>query len=112
MSDPIVCKTCGFHGESENDTKGSFGIEVILWLCFIIPGLIYSLWRLSTRRPVCPKCSSSEIIPIDSPLGNQLMRKIAPEAAISLIAPYRPTTGRRGGLAWRIGKFIAKIKSR
>jgi hypothetical protein len=109
MSELVVCKACGHHGKSTSATKGSFWIEVILWLCFLIPGLIYSIWRLNTRHSVCPKCGSSDIIPSDSPIGLQLIKTNATEAAPSLLTPYRSTTGRRGGFAWMIGRFFAMI---
>ena len=49
----VVCKACGVIGEAKRATRGSFGIELILWLCFIVPGLIYSLWRGTTAYKVC-----------------------------------------------------------
>lgn len=61
------CVTCGHQGEPEKDTPGSIWIEVILWLCFLIPGLIYSVWRLNRRHEVCRACGSKELIPHDSP---------------------------------------------
>jgi hypothetical protein len=107
MADQVVCKACGFHGEPGTVTKGSFAVEVILWLCFLIPGLIYSFWRLSSRHENCPKCGSSEIIPIDSPIGQKLMAEIAPQTLATLPERYRPTTGKRGGLAWKLGKMFS-----
>jgi len=35
-------------------TKGHFALEFVLWLCFLVPGIIYSIWRLTTRRETCP----------------------------------------------------------
>jgi predicted RNA-binding Zn-ribbon protein involved in translation (DUF1610 family) len=110
MADDVICKTCGFHGSSTTATKGSFLIEVILWLCFLIPGLIYSIWRISSRSDACPKCGSSEVIPIDSPLGRKLMQEIAPTELAAYVAPYRPTTARKGGIAWQIGKLFGSLK--
>jgi DNA-directed RNA polymerase subunit RPC12/RpoP len=42
-------------------------MEVLLWLCFIVPGIIYSVWRLASRYQGCQKCGSKRIIPVDSP---------------------------------------------
>jgi hypothetical protein len=106
MSDSVVCKQCGHYGEPERHTKGSIWIELVLWLCFIIPGLIYSIWRLNTRANVCAKCGSTELLPIDSPLGRKLMQEVAPAALAVHETPYRPTTGRKGGLAWKLGRMI------
>lgn len=61
------CMTCGADGEGATRTRGSIGIEVVLWLCFLVPGLIYSLWRLSSRRQVCATCGSESIVPYSAP---------------------------------------------
>jgi DNA-directed RNA polymerase subunit RPC12/RpoP len=35
----------------------------VLWLCYIIPGLIYSIWRRSGAPSVCPTCNKETLIP-------------------------------------------------
>jgi ribosomal protein S27AE len=67
------CSRCGSVAIPVAHTKGSFLIELLLWLCFLLPGIIYSAWRLNTRSQVCPKCGSSEIIPADSPRAKEIM---------------------------------------
>ena len=37
MSEEIVCTSCGYVGESKTITKGSMGVEIILWLCLLKP---------------------------------------------------------------------------
>jgi hypothetical protein len=69
----MVCTQCGHHGFTLAKVKGSTGIELILWLCFLIPGLIYSVWRLSSRRPVCTACGSSALVPPSSPVGQRML---------------------------------------
>jgi hypothetical protein len=44
----MICQDCGAQGTPKSHTRGSILIELVLWLLFIIPGLLYSLWRLST----------------------------------------------------------------
>jgi len=68
-----ICPHCGYLGDSKIVTKGSFWIELVLWIFFIIPGVIYSLWRLTSRASVCPSCGAAGMIPIDSPRGNLLV---------------------------------------
>ena len=70
---PRVCTTCGHHGVPVRTTRGSFPIEVVLWLCFIVPGLIYSLWRISTRTQACAACGATTLVPDDSPVGRKLL---------------------------------------
>jgi len=68
-----VCTMCGFVGAPRKVVRGSFWIEIILWLMFIIPGLVYSIWRLTTKKQVCPKCKNPTMIPIDTPMGQKFM---------------------------------------
>lgn len=69
----MVCQNCGTRGEPKTVTKGSIAIEIILWLCLIIPGLIYSVWRLTTKQPCCPACGQTSMIGINTPKGRQLI---------------------------------------
>lgn len=70
-----VCTNCGHVGSPFYEAKGNPAIEVLLWLFFLIPGLIYSLWRSQSRYPVCPKCQSPHMIPGDSPKGKKLLEE-------------------------------------
>ena len=74
---PLVCTTCGHHASPKAATRGSFLIELVLWLMFLVPGLIYSLWRLSTRQQQCAACGSTALVPPDTPAGRKLLRENA-----------------------------------
>lgn len=65
--DAVYCTTCGSEAPAKSVTKGSIGIELILWLLFLVPGLIYSIWRLTTKHRACKVCGSTVIIPPQSP---------------------------------------------
>jgi hypothetical protein len=54
--------------------KGSILIELLLLCFFIVPGIIYSIWRLNTRQKICPKCKNPSMIPSDSPVGAKLLQ--------------------------------------
>lgn len=75
MAKELICSACGTTGKPKTETRGSFFIEVILWLCFLIPGMIYTVWRLTTRRKVCRACSAHQLLPLDSPAGKALAAK-------------------------------------
>lgn len=79
----IVCNQCGFVGNGKVIKKGSGGVEIILWLCFLVPGLIYSVWRSSSKHSTCPKCNSTNLIPSDSPKAHGLMREHLTEEQIT-----------------------------
>ena len=70
-----VCPNCGYVGKPKVKIKGSFAVELVLWLLFIVPGLIYSIWRYSGKYYSCPKCGYENMIPADSPRGRKLIRE-------------------------------------
>lgn len=63
----MYCQACGDTSSGKSHTKGSIIIELFLWLCLLLPGLIYSIWRLSSRQRVCPTCNNPGLIPTNSP---------------------------------------------
>jgi hypothetical protein len=72
----LFCTRCFTLCWPKTATKGSFLIELILWLMMIFPGLLYTVWRLTTRQKVCPSCGCSELIPKSSPRVNALLASI------------------------------------
>jgi len=73
-SSTMVCTQCGSTG-TESHTKGSFLIEVVLWLFMCLPGLLYSIWRLTTRGQVCRTCKCDRLVPANSPEGQRLLSR-------------------------------------
>ena len=67
----MVCTTCGSLVSPRSKTPGSFWIELLLWAFFIVPGVIYSVWRLASIQKVCPKCGGKNLVPPDSPVGQK-----------------------------------------
>jgi len=80
MEAKFICKDCGFMGGTKKIIKGSILVELFLWLLFLLPGIIYSIWRGNTRKKVCAKCGNSNIVPVDSPVGIDLANKYYPKA--------------------------------
>ena len=70
-----ICTYCGFKGRQIIVTQGSAIVELMLWLCFIIPGLIYSSWRLSSRERLCPGCQNNTMILLSTHLGQKLQKE-------------------------------------
>lgn len=73
----MICPDCGSRGEPKQIARGSTVIELFLWLCFIVPGIFYSLWRLSGKQPGCPSCGQTGMIKVSSPRGQQLISAAA-----------------------------------
>ena len=68
-----VCKSCGSRTYGRKKTQGSIGIEIILWCLMIVPGLIYSMWRVCSRKFVCHVCNHSDLIPSNTPLAQKII---------------------------------------
>lgn len=81
MAKDLVCTSCETVGPSKRVTKGSLLIEIFLWLCFLVPGLLYSLWRLTTRYDACRSCLSTTLIPSNSPAGQKFLKKLSGSGA-------------------------------
>ncbi len=48
---------------------GSSWVSLVLLIPFVIPGVVYQVWRMAMRRPVCPRCGSPALIPGEAPLA-------------------------------------------
>ena len=70
--DELICANCYTVGMPRKYTKGSFWIEVLLWLVFFPVGLIYSIWRLTSRTWVCRHCGAGSMVPLQTPAGKML----------------------------------------
>ncbi len=66
---------CGHVGIIKRSIKGSGGVEFVLYLFFIIPGIIYSVWRRSGNDEVCAICKSSELISLKSQEAQNFLNK-------------------------------------
>lgn len=67
---------CGTIGQPVKYTPGSIWIEILLWCMFIIPGVIYSVWRLASKTKVCAVCKKDTMIPLETPLGQKIYREM------------------------------------
>lgn len=61
-SHSYYCNACGNY-TSTAMRKGNGWIELILYLCWLIPGILYSIWRRSGSPNVCPICKSNGLVP-------------------------------------------------
>jgi len=75
MAKQMVCPNCGTVAVPQKYTKGSFVMEVLLWLLFLVPGLIYSLWRMTTRYKGCPACKAANVIPLGTPRADEILAR-------------------------------------
>src|SRR6266542_5990046 len=59
----MICTNCGLRGTPRNYTRGNTYIKVMTW-------------PLSTfaRYQGCPRCGAENMVPVDSPRGQELAR--------------------------------------
>ncbi len=75
MDNQYLCTNCGYMGKAKTITRGSLGIEIALWLLFLFPGFIYTLWRFTSKFKGCSKCNKDSLIPADSPKAQAVINK-------------------------------------
>jgi hypothetical protein len=73
----MICNNCYYQGQPKSITKGSILIEILLWILFFPIGIIYSVWRLSSRYSGCPQCGASEMMPANSPKAISILKQLA-----------------------------------
>jgi hypothetical protein len=73
-----VCKDCWTISNPTKNKKlrGSPWITLILILFFIVPGIIYMIWRRGDiGNEICAKCRSKNLVPVDSPMGQKIINE-------------------------------------
>lgn len=75
LSEEFICRMCRHIGPLELNKKGKLSIETILWVLFLIPGLVYSIWRRTGRWFACPDGGSYHLVPLRSPMGRDALAK-------------------------------------
>ena len=67
-----VCLACRAYRRPVRELRGSGALELILWLMFIVPGLVYAVWRSRVSRPTCSVCGAA-LLSEDAPEVQALM---------------------------------------
>jgi hypothetical protein len=70
ISEIRLCTLCGHETvQPLRKMPGSGFVSLVLLFPFVFPGVVYQVWRMAMRRPVCPRCGSAALIPGDAPLA-------------------------------------------
>lgn len=72
----FICTACHHVGNRKKVTPGSFWIELFLWLFFVLPGVVYSLYRFLSKKEVCEACGNPTMIPTNTPKGQELLKEV------------------------------------
>lgn len=75
---PMWCPNCGAVGAPVTVTRGSLLVELVLWLMMVLPGILYSVWRLTTRHQACPICKAPNMVPVESPRARAALQAQQP----------------------------------
>lgn len=67
------CTTCGSVGWPKRVTPGSFLVALVLLLFFLLPGIIYILWQLTSRYDACRSCGGRAVVPLDTPVATRAL---------------------------------------
>lgn len=77
------CTKCGHQGETKAIYHGNLIIEASIWVIFFVfcssinnfylmtAPLIYSIYRQYSKKYICTKCSSSNLVEIDSVIAKE-----------------------------------------
>ena len=79
----VICQNCGQAGVAEKTLKGHFLITLILLLCYVLPGIVYMIWRRTGLKNRCAKCHSENLVPEGSAVGRELISsRITPDTHV------------------------------
>lgn len=88
-----LCTECFYAGEEQKQSTSKFWIELLLWSATLVTGIIglfvpllwiatfvfmvsssvYSSGR-SKASKICPRCKSHDIIPLDTPRAEKIIK--------------------------------------
>ena len=91
MKKELLCAICGYQGQPKLKNKGSIGVELVLWLFLIVPGMIYSVWRHTSPYKGCLTCGSGNMIPLTSPMAQKMLSTSRESLSTAADSPPRDT---------------------
>ncbi len=74
FSRKYVCMECGCQHDPIDAKRGLLVIEIFMWLLYILPGVIYSIWRRVRTQQVCSKCRNPSVVLTSSSRAMGMMR--------------------------------------
>ena len=91
------CTKCGFIGVPSLDTVVNYLVLVLLFICGVIPGIIYLIF-FRRQFYICPGCGGRQtVVPADSPVAQEKLRgRRVPWADPSLVGDSATETISKG----------------
>jgi len=72
-----ICPNCHSIIKPREVESGSGWITLLLLFFFVVPAIIYSFWRSSTRKNTCPTCGAPNPVPLSTPAGQAIAAKVS-----------------------------------
>ncbi len=74
FSRKYICMECGCQRDPVKAKRGLLVVEIFMWLLYIVPGVIYSIWRRVRKHEICSKCRMPSIVLTSSSRAMGMMR--------------------------------------
>jgi len=90
LTKTYICMECSCQRDPVWVNRGWLFIEIIMWLLYILPGVIYSIWRRVRKQQVCPNCLNPTMVLTTSSQvmkARQMMSNVLKDAALSGESP-------------------------
>jgi hypothetical protein len=62
FNEKYLCMECGCQRDPIDAKRGLLVIEIFMWLLYILPGVVYSIWRRARKHQVCPNCGNPSMV--------------------------------------------------
>lgn len=80
-----ICTTCGTEAVGGYRRRGNGAAELLLWVCFIVPGIVYTAWRnLGPNVRICLTCGHETMVPLSTPVGRRMHEELEPYREIAI----------------------------
>lgn len=80
-----VCQNCEEVGRVIIHMPGSNILEIVLFLCYLVPGIIYAVWRRQSKKQVCGACGSDRIVAAKTRVGLSIISSQYPSYKIERV---------------------------
>jgi len=104
----MLCTQCGTIRPPRGVTPGSGWITFVLLWCFVVPALIYWIWRHTSTYLVCAQCGSKSVIPPRTPVAQDMIAT-RPLVAASLAQEEQRRRDIKVGTAVVVGIVVLVI---
>lgn len=70
-----LCPHCYYQGKFTKRLGGNAAVELLLYMFFILPGIVYTSHRHRSSKDICPECDQDQGLPIKSKRAIELLEQ-------------------------------------